>query len=195
MTSETTRVQEAISDWAGEARKNAGWLIGFGVLTVIAGVLAIAAPLGSGLGITIFIGVALAIGGGARIIAAFGADSFGQGALAFIGGLLGAVAGVILATRPGLGLATLTLLIGSYLLVDGIASAVLAFRVRPDQGWGWILFSGIITVLLGILLLAEWPISGTWALGTLVGVNLLFSGFAMISIGSAARRLTKTAAA
>jgi uncharacterized membrane protein HdeD (DUF308 family) len=195
MTNETTRVQQAISDWAGEARKNAGWLIGFGVLTVIAGVFAIVAPLGSGLGITIFIGLALVIGGGARIIAAFGADSFGQGALAFIGGLLGAVAGVILATRPGLGLATLTLLIGSYLLVDGIASAVLAFRVRPDQGWGWILFSGIITVLLGILLLAEWPISGTWALGTLVGVNLLFSGFAMISIGSAARRLTKTAAA
>jgi len=194
MTSETTRVQEAIGDWAGQARKNAGWVVGFGVLTVIAGVFAIGAPLASGLGVTIFIGVALAIGGGARIIAAFGADSFGQGALAFIGGLLGAVAGVILATRPGLGLATLTLLIGSYLLVDGIANAVLAFRVRPGQGWGWILFSGIVTVLLGILLLAEWPLSGTWALGTLVGVNLLFSGSAMISIGSAARRLTKTAA-
>lgn len=189
MTNETTRVQQAISDWAGEARKNAGWLIGFGVLTVIAGVIAIFAPLGSGLGITIFIGVALVIGGGARIIAAFGADSFGQGALAFIGGLLGAVAGVILAARPELGLATLTLLVGSYLLFDGIASAVLAFRVRPDQGWGWILFSGIVTVLLGILLLAEWPLSGAWALGTLVGVNLLFSGFAMISIGSAAKRL------
>ena len=189
MTNETTRVQQAISDWAGEARQNAGWLIGFGVLTVIAGVIAIFAPLGSGLGITIFIGVALVIGGGARIIAAFGADSFGQGALAFIGGLLGAVAGVILAARPELGLATLTLLVGSYLLFDGIASAVLAFRVRPDQGWGWILFSGIVTVLLGILLLAEWPLSGAWALGTLVGVNLLFSGFAMISIGSAAKRL------
>jgi uncharacterized membrane protein HdeD (DUF308 family) len=51
------------------------------------------------------------------------------------------------------------------------------------------LFSGIVTVLLGILLLAEWPLSGAWALGTLVGVNLLFSGFAMISIGSAAKRL------
>jgi len=194
MTSETTRVQEAIGDWAGQARKNAGWVVGFGVLTVIAGVFAIGAPLASGLGVTIFIGVALAIGGGARIIAAFGADSFGQGALAFIGGLLGAVAGVILATRPGLGLATLTLLIGSYLLVDGIANAVLAFRVRPGQGWGWILFSGIVTILLGIFLLAEWPLSGTWALGTLVGVNLLFSGAAMISIGSAARRLTKTVA-
>ena len=197
MTSEASRVQEAIGDWAGQARKNAGWVVGFGVLTVIAGVFAIGAPLASGLGVTIFIGVALALalGGGARIIAAFGADSFGQGTLAFVGGLLGAVAGVILATRPGLGLATLTLLIGSYLLVDGIANAVLAFRVRPGQGWGWMLFSGIVTVLLGILLLAEWPISGTWALGTLVGMNLLFSGFAMISIGSAARRLTKTAAA
>ena len=183
-----TDVQGAVRDWAGEARKNAGWVIGFGVLTVIVGFLAIVAPLGSGLGVTIVIGVALAIGGIARLIAAFGADSFGQGALAFIGGVLGVVAGVILAARPGLGLATLTLMIGAYLLVDGTAGAVLAFRVRPEKGWGWILFSAIMTVILGILLLASWPISGVWALGTLVGVNLLFSGFAMISIGSAARR-------
>ena len=195
MTSEATTVQQAVSDWADSARKNAGWLIAFGLLTVIAGFFAIVAPLGSGLGVTIFIGVALAIGGVARIIGAFGTDSFGQGTLAFIGGLRGVVAGVILATRPGLGLTTLTLLIGSYLLVDGIVGSVLAFRVRPEQGWGWILFSGIVTVFLGILTLAEWPISGVWALGTLVGVNLLFSGVAMISIGWAARRLTKGAAA
>lgn len=190
-----TNVQEAVKDWAEEARKNAGRLIAFGVLTVIAGFIAIVAPFGSGLGVTIFIGVALAIGGIGRLIAAFGADSFGEGALAFIGGLLGAVAGFILAARPGLGLVTLTLMIGAYLLADGITGSVLAFRVRPETGWGWILFSGIVTVLLGILLLAEWPVSGVWALGTLVGVNLLFSGFAMISIGSAARRLTKSAAA
>ena len=175
-------------------RKNAGWLIAFGVLTVVAGFIAVAAPLGSGLGVTIFVGVALAIGGIARIIAAFGADSFGQGALAFVGGMLGVVAGIILATRPGLGLATLTLMIGAYLLVDGITAAVLAFRVRPEKGWGWILFSAVMTVILGILLLAEWPISGVWALGTLVGINFIFSGFAMISIGSAARQLTKPAA-
>ena len=184
-------MNETVRNWAEEARKNAGWVIALGVVTVVAGFFAIAAPLGSGISITIFIGVALAMGGVARIVAAFGAGSFGEGALAFVGGLVGVVAGLILATRPGLGLATLTLMISTYLLIDGIAGSILAFRVRPGQGWGWILFSGIVTVLVGILLLAEWPISGAWALGTLVGVNLLFGGFAMISIGSAARRFTK----
>ena len=192
-TSEFKHVRSAAGQWAEQARTNAGWLIALGVLTAISGFCALVAPLGSGIAITLLIGVALAVGGVARLVAAFRADSFGQGALAFLGGLLGVVAGMILATRPGLGLATLTLMIASYLLMDGVAGAVLAFGVRPARGWGWMLLSGLATVFLGILLLAEWPISGTWALGTLVGVNLLFSGFTMISIGGTARRVTQAA--
>lgn len=195
MTSEAMTDREGVRHWGDEARKNAGWLVALGVLTVIAGGLAVAAPLGSGLGMVIFLGVALVIGGIARIIAALGADSFGQGALAFIGGLLGVVAGLVMAARPGLGLATVTLMIATYLLIDGLAGAILAFRVRPESGWGWMFLSGLVTVVLGIVLLAEWPISGAWALGTLVGVNLLFSGASMVSIGSTVRRLTKDVAA
>lgn len=97
----------------------------------------------------------------------------------------------MLAGRPGIGLATVTLLVGGYLVVDGISSAILAFHVRPDKGWGWMLFSAIMGVLLGFLLLREWPLSGLWAIGTMVGVNLLFAGFSIISVGSAARGLAK----
>ena len=82
-------------------------------------------------------------------------------------------------------------MLGGYLLVDGISSAVLAFHVRPEKGWGSMLFSAVMGVILGFLLLREWPLSGLWAIGTLVGVNLLFSGFSMISVGSAARSLAK----
>jgi uncharacterized membrane protein HdeD (DUF308 family) len=182
-------VREVVRGWVQEAKKNAGWLLALGVLTVIAGVLAIASPLLSGLTVVVLIGIALAIGGGARTIAAFSAGSFGQGTLAFIGGILTFGAGLILAARPGIGLATLTLMLGGYLLVDGISSAVLAFRVRPERGWGSLLFSAVTGVILGFLLLREWPLSGAWAIGTLVGVNLLVSGFSMISVGSAARSL------
>ena len=104
------------------------------------------------------------------------------------------MAGVILTGRPGLGLATLTLLLGGYLVVDGISGAILAFHVRPEKGWGWMLFSAVMGVLLGFLLLREWPLSGLWAIGTLVGVNLLFAGFSFISVGSAARSLAKRVA-
>jgi len=182
-------VREAVSGWVQEAKKNAGWLVALGVLTAIAGCLAIASPLLSGLTVVVLIGIALAIGGVARTIAAFSAGSFGQGSLAFIGGILTFGAGLILAARPGIGLATLTLMLGGYLLVDGISSAVLAFRVRPESGWGFMLFSAVMGVILGFLLLREWPLSGAWAIGTLVGVNLLVSGFSMISVGSAARSL------
>ena len=184
-------LQEVAGGWVHEAKKNAGWLVALGVLTVIAGILAMASPLLSGIVVVVCIGIALAIGGGARTIAAFGAGSFGQGALAFIGGILTLGAGLILAARPGIGLASLTLLLGTYLLLDGISGAVLAFRLRPERGWGSMLFSAIVGVFLGFLLLREWPLSGVWAIGTLVGVNLLLSGFSMITVGSAARSLAK----
>jgi uncharacterized membrane protein HdeD (DUF308 family) len=184
-------IRGAISGWAEEAKKHAGWLVVLGVLTVIAGFLAIVSPLISGLGVIVLIGIAMVIGGVARTVGAFHAGSFGQGTLAFIGGILTLVAGVILVTRPGFGLAGLILLVGAYLLVDGIFGAVLAFRVRPEKGWGWMLFSAAMGVLLGILLLKEWPLSGLWAIGTLVGINLLFTGFSIISVGSAARGLAK----
>jgi len=184
-------LKDAVSGWVQEAKKNAGWILALGVVTLIAGLLAMAAPLFTGLTVTVVIGFALVIAGFARTVGAFHAGSFGQGALAFIGAILTLVAGVILATRPGVGLASLTLLLGAYLLVDGIAGCVLAFRVRPEKGWGWMLFSAAMAFVLGILLLKDWPLSGAWAIGTLVGVNLVFAGFSLISVGATGRALAR----
>jgi uncharacterized membrane protein HdeD (DUF308 family) len=185
-------MKEAVTDWAQHANKNAGWIVALGVATIVAGVLAIIAPLAGGLAITMLVGAAMAVGGVTRLVGAFHAGSFGQGAIALIGGVLAVVAGLILLARPGVGLQILTLMLGAYLVADGVFSAVVAFHVRPKQGWGWMLFSAAVSVLLGFLLLAEWPLSGVWAIGTLIGINLLFTGFAMISIGSAAKRMTKS---
>jgi uncharacterized membrane protein HdeD (DUF308 family) len=186
-----SELREAIGGWGQRAAKNARWLTVLGVVTVIAGFLAIASPLGAGLGVTVFIGIAMVIAGIARIMGAFSAGSFGQGALAFIGGMLALVAGVVLTARPGVGLATITLVLGAYLVIDGVSSGVLAFHVRPEKGWGWMFFSAALGVILGYMLLSEWPLSGVWAVGTLVGINLLFSGFSIMAIGSAARGLAK----
>jgi uncharacterized membrane protein HdeD (DUF308 family) len=189
------RIREAASNWAHEAKKNAGWLVVLGVVTVVAGFLAMGSPLASGLSVAVFIGLAMTIGGVARTIGAFSAGSFGQGALALIGGILTFGAGLILVGRPGLGLATLTLILGGSLVVDGISSGLLAFHIRPSKGWGWMLFSAASSVLLGFLLLREWPLSGLWAIGTLVGVNLILTGFSIISVGSAVRGVANRLAA
>jgi len=186
-----SEVKEAVSHWAQRAARNAGWLIALGVLTVFTGFAAVLSPLGAGLGISILLGIAMVVAGVARTVGALNAGSFGQGALAFIGGMLAFVAGVIIVARPGLGLEVLTLMLGAYLLADGVSGAILAFHVRPARGWGWMLFSAALGVILGFLLISEWPMSGLWAVGTLIGVNLLFSGASMVAIGSAARGLVK----
>ena len=187
-------INEELTGWASDAKKNAGVIIVLGVVTVIAGFFALVMPWASGVGVTVFVGLAMIVGGVARLIAAFSAGSFGRGTLAFIGGALSLLAGTILVARPGFGLATLTLMLGAYLLVEGIFGAVLAFQFRPEKGWGWMLFSAAMSLILGFLLLREWPLSGLWAVGTLVGINLMFAGFAMISIGSSARKLVEQAA-
>jgi len=187
-------MRETLTGWAEDAKKNAGTIIVLGIVTVIAGFLALVMPWAGGVGVTVFVGFALMVGGIARVMAAFNAGSFGRGALAFIGGALCLLAGALMVARPDVGLATLTLMLGAYLLVDGIFGAVLAFQVRPEKGWGWMLFSAAMSVILGFLLLREWPLSGIWAIGTLVGINMLFAGFSLISIGSAGRKLAKNVA-
>jgi len=182
-------IKAAIGDWTHDVKRNAGWLVALGVLTILAGILSMGYPWASGLGVTVVIGFVMVIAGIARTVAAFHAGSFGQGALAFLGAILTLVGGVVLVTRPGIGLASLTLMLGIYLLIDGIAGIVLAFKVKPVQGWGWMLFSACMGLLLGLLLLWEWPLSGIWAIGTLVGINLVFTGFSIVSVGSAARKL------
>lgn len=185
---------EKMASWLNDAKKNAGRMITLGVIAVIAGFLALAMPWASGVGVAVAVGVALIFGGTARMIGAFSAGSFGRGTLAFIGAALTLVAGMIMVARPDYGLATLTLVLGAFLITDGIFGAVLAFQVKPAKGWGWMLLSAAMSLLLGFLLLKEWPLTGLWAIGTLFGIHLTFEGFAMISIGSAAKKATGDAA-
>ncbi len=85
----------------------------------------------------------------------------------------------------------LSIRLGVYLMMDGIFGALLAFQLRPETGWGSILFSAVLSVVMSVMLLTEWPIDGIWAIGTLVGINLLFAGFSLISIGSSAKKQAK----
>jgi len=177
------------STWLAEAKKNAGLLIFLGVLTVIFGVLAIAAPLITGITVAVFVGFLLLFTGIMRIVYAFKSGQWGSGIWGTIIGLLGAVAGLLLIFRPMVGLLTLTLLLAIYFFVDGISEIIAAFKIKPDPGWGWVLFNGVIALLLGIMIWRQWPMSGAWAIGVLVGVHILITGWTMIVLGTGARRI------
>lgn len=176
--------------WAHEAKKNATWLIVLGVLTAILGVLAIASPMMTGIAVTLFIGGLLAFMGVMQIIAAFKSGQWGSGIVGTLIGLLSIAAGLLMIFRPGIGLATLTLFLAAYFLVDGIFEIIASFKMKPESGWGWMLFNGIVAAVLGFLLWRQWPVSGSYAIGILFGIHILLSGIVMIVVGFGARRIS-----
>lgn len=176
-----------VTSWVKDAKKNAGWLIFFGVLNAIVGFMAIASPMVAGMSVAILVGIFMLIAGISQLFGSFKAGSFGSGALGFIGGLLTSVAGLLMFARPLFGLGVLAILLGIYFFIDGIGEIALAFRIKPEKGWGWTLISGILAILLGFFIMRQWPFSGAWAIGMLVGIHLVFRGVSLVVIGMAAR--------
>jgi uncharacterized membrane protein HdeD (DUF308 family) len=154
--------------------KTWGWLV------LIAGILALLSPMVSGVTVAIMVGAMMMVAGVTRLIHAFQGAGFWSGLF----GVISAVAGLIMMGRPLLGLATLTMVLVVYFLLYGASEVVAALQMRPAPGWGFLLFSGIVSLVLGYMIWSQWPISGVWAVGTLVGIQLIFSGMTMISIGS-----------
>lgn len=96
--------------------------------------------------------------------------------------------------RTPLGLQFLTLLLAFYLVLEGVTEVLLAFQMRPVAGWGWTLASGVAALVLGAMIWNQWPVSGAWAVGLLVGINLLFTGSSLLGLGMAARNAGQSAA-
>lgn len=155
-----------------------------GIATIILGGLAIIAPLFFGLAVAVLVAIFLVAAGIAETVYAFRADSFGKGILQFLFGGITIVFGLAMFFWPGVGLTSLTLFLAAYFLVDGIFTIAAGFKVKPVEGWGWMVFNGIVTIILAGLIWNEWPLSGQWAIGVLVGVRLIFAGWSMIALGS-----------
>jgi len=176
-----------VTSWVKDTKKNAGWLIVLGAICGVVGFMAIASPMVAGKSVAVMVGVFMLVAGLSRLIGSLKAGSFGSGSMGFLWGLLTSLAGLLMFLRPLGGLGVLAIIRGIYFFTDGIWGIVLAFRVRPEKGWGWMLISGVLAVLLGFFIFRQWPISGAWAIGTLVGIHLLFRGVSLAAIGVAAR--------
>lgn len=174
--------------WLQKAHRYAGWIVVLGIAEIVLGFVVLSAPLAGGVAVTMVIGVGMILGGIARLSAAFFADSFGSGALAFLWGLFVASLGFYMFTNPGVGLATLTLVLSMLFFVSGLSECVVAFQVRPASGWGWMLAGGVVSVLLALMIWRQFPLSGIWLVGTMVGISLFVNGLSTVAVGTAARR-------
>lgn len=167
--------------------KNWGWLLALGILMVILGVLVIGAPGVTGIAVGLLLGWILMIGGIAHGVHAFMAQGWRGFLFELLSGILYLVVGVMLVADPLGGVLALTVLLAVFLVVEGIFKIITALRSRPLNGWIWLLMSGVASVILGGLIWAQWPISGLWAIGLLVGIYLLFSGWSLMMLAFAAR--------
>jgi len=168
-------------------KKVSGAVTMWGVLTIILGVLAMGSPLVTGLALSMLIGIAMIAAGLAQTIHAFQAGSLGRGILRLLFGGITVLAGIAIVGQPGMALATLTLFLAIYFVVDGLTMIFASTAVASGQGKGWVIFNGVITLILGLMIWRGWPVSGAWAIGILLGIRLIFSGMTMLALGSVGR--------
>ena len=187
---ETTALGNVGSAMIEAIRRNARVAVITGVVMVLCGVLAIGSPLAAGVSVTLVVGLLLAIGGVSQCVIAFSAGAFGEGLLVFLMGVITTFAGLFLLTQPLAGLAAITLFLAAYFMVEGIIGLVAALKIRPADGWLWLLATGIVTLLLGVMIWRQFPVSGAWAVGLLFGIKLVMSGWWLILIGRGVRRAT-----
>jgi len=175
----------------GDIRRGSGWSIVWGVLLVICGLLAIASPGIASIAVTVAIAWLLIVVGIVHVVLAFSAHRTSGFFWKFLVGLAYIFFGGYIIYRPLLGLASLTLVLASLFLVEGVLDIILFAKIRAQRGSGWILVDAIATLLLGGLIYVHWPSSSMWALGILVGVSMLISGITRIMLSTAVRKITE----
>jgi uncharacterized membrane protein HdeD (DUF308 family) len=178
---------------AGELRKAWGWLLAWGALLVVAGLAGLAYTVAVSVVTTIFVGGLMVVYGVMEVVQAFRHRRWSGFFLFLLGGILSIVAGGILWARPLAGMEILTLLVASYFLVLGVFRSVGAVSSR-HPGWGWGIFNGAVSVLLGLLIWNGWPASSLWIIGMFVAIDMIFQGWNYWMLALIARRGAAVAA-
>lgn len=158
-----------------------GWSIFLGILLVVAGMFSIAAPFFAGIAASVFFGWLILFGGIAHLVYAWSERGAGAVLWQVLIGLVYLVAGFYMLLRPVAGVVALTLVLGVYIFLEGVFELALFALVRRRPRSVWFLVDGLVSLLLAGLIFFHWPSSSVWAVGTLVGVSLLFSGFARLT--------------
>src|ERR1700730_18328670 len=161
-----------------------------GILLVVLGLAAMIVPPLASLAVTILLGWMFLISGIAGLALTFWARQMPGFWWSLISAALAVVAGIILLARPVQGVLTLTIVVGAYFLAEGVTTIMYALEHRRElsERWSWMLFSGVLDILIAAMIIIGLPGSAEWAIGLLVGINLLFGGSTLIGMALAARK-------
>lgn len=172
------------------ARSASVWTLSFaGIVSILLGALAIAFPLASSIGVELVFGAILVVAGLAEIARGASGRIRAPGFWTFLFAVIAVAAGVLLLVNPMQGVITLTVVLAAFLLAGGAVKAIAAIGIKTIRGWGWLLASGLLSLVLGVLLLAGLPGTAYWALGLLVGVDLIMLGASQMALAAGLREL------
>ena len=161
-----------------------------GILLAVLGLAAMIVPPLAGLAVTIFLGWMFLVSGIAGLVMTFWARQMPGFWWSLISAALAAGAGIILLARPMQGVLTLTIVVSAYFLAEGVATIMYALEHRRElsERWTWMAFAGVLDILISAMIITGLPGSAEWAVGLLVGINLLFGGISLIAMALAARK-------
>jgi len=174
---------------ANDIHRATTWSIPLSILMIAAGIIAVVVPALAGAAVTAIIGVLLMFSALLHVAFAWRASKQRTVLWEILLSVIYGAVGIYLLASPRRGLLSLTLAVATYLLVEGILEFVLSFELRPTPGAGWLLFDGIVTLALAVLIWSTWPSSAMWVVGTLAGVSMLFSGITRLMFSMALRRM------
>jgi uncharacterized membrane protein HdeD (DUF308 family) len=172
-----------------------GWIVALGVVYLVAGFIALGSVAMATVASVLVVGVMMIIAGVAELISAFQIKSWGKFLFWALLGVLYIVAGFVTFQNPLLAAALLTLLLGASLVASGVVRIFLAFNMKREMPWILVAFSGLITLLLGLLILAHWPVSSVYVLGLFLGIDLIMAGAGWIGLGFGLHRTPAARAA
>jgi len=175
----------------GELSKNWGWLLAFGIVSILLGTIGLGMTFGLTLATVLFFGALLIAGGVLQLIDAFKCKGWKSTMWHILIALLYVAGGILIVVDPVLASATLTLVLAWILVAVGIMRGIMAIQLRPADGWYWPLLSGIVSLALGAMIIAKWPVSGLWVIGLFVAIELIFNGWSYLFVALAARKAGK----
>jgi uncharacterized membrane protein HdeD (DUF308 family) len=164
----------------------------WGVLLIVLGMAALGSPFLAAVAVNVAIAWLIVLAGAVHVILAFRAHGAGSMIWKLLVGVAYVCFGVYLILHPVLAVASLTLVLASLFLIEGVLDIVLFVKMRSVGGSTWVLLDGIITLLLGAMIYMQWPSSSAWAIGTLVGVSMIISGVTRVMMSLAVRKAAQT---
>jgi uncharacterized membrane protein HdeD (DUF308 family) len=187
----TTDTQQSSGIGSGIAplRGKWGWIVALGIVYVVAGFIALGSIVMATVAGVLVVGIMMIVAGVAEVINAFQIKSWGKFLLWALLGVLYIVAGFVTFDNPLFAAVLLTLLLGASLIASGIMRIFLAFSMKAETPWIWMALSGVITLLLGLLILARWPINSVYVLGLFLGIDLIMAGAGWVGLGFGLRRV------